>query len=305
MRNGLTGFLAPRESKANPISLDKGKAREVVDLADIVDDDDENHDVEMMEGAPVATSVPPMVEPSLVQPTGLPIAAPTTTVVPSVQSAREMFAPSKGQAPPLSTDPITFEGAAWMGYAKNAENKEAKRLMQNGEWREQNTAVSEHFLEGYYKNSRLHHLSTWKSELKTLVAEAQKRAEQSDAESSKKVAPRASQRQAYSLAHAVLPVIPGRSDTTTSTTLIPLKSGGASRVIMHVDFDAFFVSCGLASRPELRGKAVVVCHAQGNQGASSTSEIASCSYEARAHGVKNGMSLGQARGLCADIRTIP
>lgn len=187
-----------------------------------------------------------------------------------------------------------------MGYAKNAENKEAKRLMQNQEWREQNTAVSDKFLEGYYKNSRLHHLSTWKSELKTLVAEAQERAEQSS--SMKQLAPRASQRQAYSLAHAVLPRIPGRVDATKATTSATSTS---KRVIMHVDFDAFFVSCGLATRPELRGKPVVVCHAQGNQGASSTSEIASCSYEARAHGVKNGMSLGQARGLCADIRTIP
>ncbi|KAJ3015849.1 hypothetical protein NUW54_g935 [Trametes sanguinea] len=32
-------------------------------------------------------------------------------------------------------------------------------------------------VEGYYKNSRLHHLSTWKAELKNLVAEAQERAE--------------------------------------------------------------------------------------------------------------------------------
>jgi len=31
--------------------------------------------------------------------------------------------------------------------------------------------------EGYYKNSRLHHLSTWKAELKNLVQEAQERTE--------------------------------------------------------------------------------------------------------------------------------
>lgn len=96
-------------------------------------------------------------------------------------------------------------------------------------------------------------------------------------------------------------------------------NGDSEKVIFHVDFDAFFVSCGLATRPELRGKPVVVCHSQGTQGSTkddrnqnatdsgkgSTSEIASCSYEARAKGVKNGMSLGQARRLCPDVQTMP
>lgn len=62
------------------------------------------------------------------------------------------------------------------------------------------------------------------------------------------------------------------------------------RVFMHCDFDCFFVSAGLVSRPQLKGKPVVVCHSQGTQGgASSTSEIASASYEAREFGVKGGM----------------
>ena len=62
------------------------------------------------------------------------------------------------------------------------------------------------------------------------------------------------------------------------------------RVIMHCDFDSFFVSAGLIDRPHLRGKPVVVCHSQGNQGGlASTSEIASASYEAREFGIKGGM----------------
>lgn len=65
------------------------------------------------------------------------------------------------------------------------------------------------------------------------------------------------------------------------------------RVIMHCDFDAFFVSAGLVDRPEMRGKPVVVCHSQGGQGGQggqgSTSEIASASYEARGFGIRNGM----------------
>lgn len=37
----------------------------------------------------------------------------------------------------------------------------------------------------------------------------------------------------------------------------------------------------------------------------SMSEIASCSYEARAVGVRNGMFLGPARKLCPDIHCVP
>ena len=37
----------------------------------------------------------------------------------------------------------------------------------------------------------------------------------------------------------------------------------------------------------------------------SMSEIASCSYEARAAGVKNGMFMGSALKLCPDLQTIP
>ena len=50
----------------------------------------------------------------------------------------------------------------------------------------------------------------------------------------------------------------------------------------------------------------MVCHSQAGRAASSTSEIASASYEARAMGVKNGMSLGRARTLVGDeLQTIP
>jgi DNA repair protein REV1 len=65
------------------------------------------------------------------------------------------------------------------------------------------------------------------------------------------------------------------------------------RVIMHVDFDCFFIAAGLIGRPELKGKPLAVCHAKVTDSAKangSTSEIASCSYEARAFGVRNGQT---------------
>jgi len=98
----------------------------------------------------------------------------------------------------------------------------------------------------------------------------------------------------FSLSTAVLP------------RFAPTTGGPGERVIFHVDFDCFFVSCGLATRPHLKGKPSVVCHSQVGKSAASTSEIASASYEARAKGVKNGMSLGKARQLVGDeLETIP
>ncbi|KAF6758150.1 hypothetical protein DFP72DRAFT_1064874 [Ephemerocybe angulata] len=198
------------------------------------------------------------------------------------------------------TDPkSTKEAAAVPGYASAVSNPNARRAMANPEWRKAHTSVSADFIDGYYKNSRLHHLSTWKSELKDLVHEAQERAEATHGGGHLgKVAAESG----VSMRGMELP-----------TMKSPSKSKGKNkavvdhdRVIMHCDFDCFFVSAGLVSRPELKGKPVVVCHSQGNTGGtSSTSEIASCSYEARKFGLKNGMSLRQGRTLCPDLVTIP
>ncbi|KAH9484056.1 DNA repair protein rev1 [Psilocybe cubensis] len=189
-------------------------------------------------------------------------------------------------------------------YAADESNPNAKRAMANPEWRKAHTSVSTDFIDGYYKNSRLHHLSTWKSELKNLVQEAQERAESGS--SSERVGKIASeQHEGFSGGLSMK----GSEFVMRSPKKWKGKeraTGDEDRVIMHCDFDCFFVSAGLVSRPELKGKPVVVCHSQGSQGgASSTSEIASASYEARGFGIKNGMSLQQARQLCPDIITIP
>ncbi|XP_076645925.1 rev1 DNA directed polymerase [Halictus rubicundus] len=86
-------------------------------------------------------------------------------------------------------------------------------------------------------------------------------------------------------------------------------------VIMHIDMDCFFVSVGLRNKPELKGLPVAVTHAKGNRQPAgkdvaveelgSLSEIASCSYEARKAGVKNGMFLGEALKICPNLKTMP
>ena len=190
------------------------------------------------------------------------------------------------------TDPGTDEDAARVpGYAARRSNEMAERVMANPQWRAAHTSIAPDFIEGFYKNSRLHHLSTWKAELKGLVAEAQERAENGaldalpdDGGGATAPGVRTNPTDDYSMRGA------GFVLRSPSRAKGKQKAEDVERVVMHCDFDCFFVSAGLVSRPQLRGKPVVVCHSQGSQGgASSTSEIASSSYEARAFGIKNGM----------------
>lgn len=62
--------------------------------------------------------------------------------------------------------------------------------------------------------------------------------------------------------------------------------------IMHVDMDAFFVSVELRTRPELRGKPVIVGYP------AERSVVLSASYEARAFGVKSAMPMAVAMRMC-------
>jgi nucleotidyltransferase/DNA polymerase involved in DNA repair len=54
--------------------------------------------------------------------------------------------------------------------------------------------------------------------------------------------------------------------------------------------------------PELRGRAIGVCHSNSKNG---TAEVASCNYEARKFGVQNGMFVRKAKELCPDILIVP
>ncbi|KAL2854443.1 hypothetical protein BJY01DRAFT_257906 [Aspergillus pseudoustus] len=88
------------------------------------------------------------------------------------------------------------------------------------------SVVNPEFLQQYYRESRLHHLSTWKAELKAqLQSQAQ---EKSRSQSARK-------------------------------NLAP----GARRYIMHVDFDCFFAAVSTLKYPELEGKPVAIAHGTG------------------------------------------
>lgn len=71
------------------------------------------------------------------------------------------------------------------------------------------------------------------------------------------------------------------------------------RAIILVDMNAFFASIEQRDRPQWQGKPIAVTN--GEQGTC----IITCSYEARAYGVRTGMRLREARRLCPDLIQCP
>lgn len=88
------------------------------------------------------------------------------------------------------------------------------------------TVVNPDFLEQYYRESRLHHLSTWKADLK-------------------------SQLQALT------------AEKSSSQKANQKRKPGSRRYVMHVDFDSFFAAVSLKKCPEFKDKPVVVAHGSG------------------------------------------
>lgn len=89
------------------------------------------------------------------------------------------------------------------------------------------TVVNPDFLDQYYRESRLHHLSTWKADLK-------------------------SQLQALA------------SEKTSSQKARMRRLPGQRRYIMHVDFDSFFAAVSLKKYPQYVDKPAVVAHGNGS-----------------------------------------
>ena len=69
-------------------------------------------------------------------------------------------------------------------------------------------------------------------------------------------------------------------------------------LIAHLDADAFFVSCELSMKPELRGTKCAV-------GGRERGIISSASYEARACGVYTPMPTKLALKVCPDLILLP
>ena len=89
------------------------------------------------------------------------------------------------------------------------------------------SVINPDFLEQYYRESRLHHLSTWKADLK-------------------------SQMQAMA------------EEKSDSQKARQKRDPKARRYIMHVDFDSFFAAVSLKKHPQYKDVPAVVAHGQGS-----------------------------------------
>ena len=72
-----------------------------------------------------------------------------------------------------------------------------------------------------------------------------------------------------------------------------------SKVIVHIDLNAFFVRAEEIKDPSLEGKAVAI----GKEGRAGI--VSTCSYEARKYGVHSGMPVFQAKQLCPQLILLP
>jgi DNA polymerase IV (DinB-like DNA polymerase) len=84
-------------------------------------------------------------------------------------------------------------------------------------------------------------------------------------------------------------------DTGTELKAV-LPVAPASRIILHIDMDSFYASVETHERPELGGKAVVI-GADPKEG-KGRGVVATCSYAARAYGIRSAMPISQAFVLC-------
>ena len=73
----------------------------------------------------------------------------------------------------------------------------------------------------------------------------------------------------------------------------------ASKVIVHIDLNAFFARCEEIKDPSLEGKPVAIGH-DGRGGIVST-----CSYAARKYGVSSAMPMFKAKKLCPRLIVLP
>ncbi|CAI5759128.1 unnamed protein product [Candida verbasci] len=125
------------------------------------------------------------------------------------------------------------------------------------------------FLPSFFANSRLHHLSVWKADLRLKFL--RKIIKENLHKSSSQIQHQHKQQQ--------------------------LKSELPNKYIMHIDFDCFFATASCLKYPNLNINKDPIAVAHGGK----SSDVASCNYIARSYGIRNGMWLKNAKQLCPNL----
>lgn len=106
----------------------------------------------------------------------------------------------------------------WHNYRVTSENVNVQKIPD---------ALDPKFVENYYKNSRLHHLSSWKADLKRRFQSMAKKCNKGQK---------------------------------------PVKNNHTGRLIIHVDFDSFFAAVSLLNYPHLQSRPVCVSNSNSDGG---------------------------------------
>ena len=139
--------------------------------------------------------------------------------------------PHTGDEDSLRIEPISaprdrsFEESHKKSEVVTAEEHNAVLLADPKIWK--SSVVNPGFLKQYYEESRLHHLSAWKAQLKAQI---------------------------QALA----------AEKSLSQKTREKRPPGARRYILHADFDSFFVAVSLKKHPDFVDKPVVVAHGGGS-----------------------------------------
>lgn len=126
----------------------------------------------------------------------------------------------------VKEQPKPAENADILENSNNETVPDDKNVLIRSDPRKMTSAANPDFIKQYYQESRLHHLSTWKAELKTQL---QKLTQENG------------------------------SPQPTTKRLPP----GVRRYILHVDFDSFFAAVSLKKYPELVDKPIAIAHGTG------------------------------------------